>query len=864
MKTNHSKFIFTLFSFFLFQYVGAANYYVSTSGNDNNNGTTTTNAWKTVSKACTSVGANAGHVINIGAGTFNEAGNIVIPSGITIKGAGKTSTTIKVAAGNTIFTPANNSINIIIVDVKLDGTNGNNNVSRALNCRGINGFEAKNISLVNFYQSFLFYSGSNISIHDFDGTNSSYCNYATFEFITSVTNAQIYNGTLVNDDTQKGKAVGAGPDQSLNPTQPWALPKAAINNLVVHDLSHNTASIGCWPVSPGNYPPQICIEYWHVNLTNCEIYNCVFNNTLSIQSNGTDYPANQKTLRIHHNRWDICRGYQIEAESHNMEIDHNFLGGNGYYPIAQFNQNETIRNLKVHHNVFEGNSWSAVMNFEGTLDNFTFANNTVNYSGTGNIIYINKGCVNSTLKNNNFVSSNTLTTAFKGVMPGAISNNIFYNLPTLGSAFYTSNPQFTATGTKPNPYFNIASTSPAKNTGVVVTGITDDGTAVGVPDIGSYENGGYAWAAGINGTNSGTTPPSTYYTVPGTVESENYAGMYGVQNETCSEGGLNVGYIESGDWMDYNINPSSSGLYTLELRYANGSSTQGVIDVRSGSNVLATFNTTPTGSWQSYSTITKTFSLNSGNQVLRLSCSVNGMNLNWMKFTAGSGITPIKIESENYSSMSGIATETTTDTGGGLNVGWIDAGDWMDYSVNILTSGSYKVGIRVGVGNGSSTNKIDLKLGNTVLSTVTLPNTGGYQVWATTTSSNFSLNAGVNTIRVYCNTAGYNLNWLEFMSAGAANVKTNNSIESSFENSNSIDAADKLIVYSNPSSGAICVNVKDLAFNTLRIFNIEGRLLIQNKLEKQNQEFRLDNFKGWAIVKLYGEKSVVVKKVLIQ
>jgi hypothetical protein len=48
----------------------------------------------------------------------------------------------------------------------------------------------------------------------------------------------------------------------------------------------------------------------------------------------------------------------------------------------------------------------------------------------------------------------------------------------------------------------------------------------------------------------------------------------------------------------------------------------------------------------------------------------------------------IKIEAESYLWMSGIQTETTTDTGGGLNVGWIDAGDWMSFGVTVPAAGN--------------------------------------------------------------------------------------------------------------------------------------------------------------------------------
>src|SRR5207237_10706793 len=33
--------------------------------------------------------------------------------------------------------------------------------------------------------------------------------------------------------------------------------------------------------------------------------------------------------------------------------------------------------------------------------------------------------------------------------------------------------------------------------------------------------------------------------------------------------------------------------------------------------------------------------------------------------------------------------ETTTDTGGGYDVGWIAAGEWLNYTVNVASAGTY-------------------------------------------------------------------------------------------------------------------------------------------------------------------------------
>ncbi|WP_085278885.1 carbohydrate-binding protein [Paenibacillus barengoltzii] len=129
---------------------------------------------------------------------------------------------------------------------------------------------------------------------------------------------------------------------------------------------------------------------------------------------------------------------------------------------------------------------------------------------------------------------------------------------------------------------------------------------------------------------------------------------------------------------------------------------------------------------------------------------------------------PGKIEAENYSAMYGIQTEPTTDTGGGLNVGWIHVGDWMDYNVNVVSSGTYTVEYRVA--SNASTGEIQLKSGATTLATTTVPNTGGWQNWQTVTAT-VTLNAGTQTLRVYASGYDFNINWIQFTQGSSADTQ---------------------------------------------------------------------------------------------
>ena len=117
------------------------------------------------------------------------------------------------------------------------------------------------------------------------------------------------------------------------------------------------------------------------------------------------------------------------------------------------------------------------------------------------------------------------------------------------------------------------------------------------------------------------------------------------------------------------------------------------------------------------------------------------------------------IQAESYSYMSGVQTEATQDVGGGLNVGWIDAGDWMSYAnVNFPTAGSYRVEFRVASPSGAQLS-LDLNGGATQLGTVTIPSTGGWQSW-TTVYRDVQLPAGTHSVGLYAPQSGWNINWL--------------------------------------------------------------------------------------------------------
>jgi hypothetical protein len=109
--------------------------------------------------------------------------------------------------------------------------------------------------------------------------------------------------------------------------------------------------------------------------------------------------------------------------------------------------------------------------------------------------------------------------------------------------------------------------------------------------------------------------------------------------------------------------------------------------------------------------------------------------------------------------------EASTDSGGGYDVGWVAAGEWLKYSANVASSGTYNAQVRVASTTAGNTMHINVD-GTNVTGSLAIPNTGGWQTWATVTSPNFSLSAGAHTVQAVFDSGNNNINWMAFSSVG--------------------------------------------------------------------------------------------------
>jgi beta-glucanase (GH16 family) len=122
-----------------------------------------------------------------------------------------------------------------------------------------------------------------------------------------------------------------------------------------------------------------------------------------------------------------------------------------------------------------------------------------------------------------------------------------------------------------------------------------------------------------------------------------------------------------------------------------------------------------------------------------------------------------------YRPTEGVDIESCADTGGGYNTGWINVGEWVEYTVAVPAAGGYTIRGRVSSLLGGSTFHLEFN-GVDRTGDIAVPNTTGWQTWTTVSASAF-LSAGTQVMRFVPTTAGFNVNWFEILS-GASAVQT--------------------------------------------------------------------------------------------
>jgi hypothetical protein len=293
--------------------------------------------------------------------------------------------------------------------------------------------------------------------------------------------------------------------------------------------------------------------------------------------------------------------------------------------------------------------------------------------------------------------------------------------------------------------------------------------------------------------------PSSGHAVPGTIEAEdfdegaffdttpgNLGGEYrstAVDIEATSDagGGYNVGWFEAGEWLEYTISSSGTAAYQIAARIASpvpGATLSVLLD---GVPIGGPLSLPNTGGWQSWQTVTSAvFTVTAGSHRIRLQTGTGGLNVNRFAVQpAASGSShpvPGVIEAEDFDdggffdttpdNLGGeyrptpVDIELTTDIGGGYNIGWMDAGEWLEYTIDVQAAGAYSVAARIASPSSDAT--LTIQIDGVAVATLAIPNTGWWQSWQTVQSAPVSLTKGTHRLRLLTNTGGLNVNKIAF------------------------------------------------------------------------------------------------------
>jgi uncharacterized delta-60 repeat protein len=272
-----------------------------------------------------------------------------------------------------------------------------------------------------------------------------------------------------------------------------------------------------------------------------------------------------------------------------------------------------------------------------------------------------------------------------------------------------------------------------------------------------------------------------------------------------SGGGYALDFAKAGEWTEYTfvVPPLQGATYDLALRYAAPRGGDLSIEI-DGQPVGLPITLRNTASWQDYQEAFPAFdvTLAPGTHVLRLNQIRNGSygyvaNFDYLEFQryrdpffhtpfnpgetiqaedfdiGGEGWTYHDTEAANvgtaaYRPAEGVDIEPTTDAGGGYNVGFTKAGEWIEYTVT-NPGAEALFGIDVRLASLRAGSKFHFEVDRTTVASFSVPATASWQTYTTLSSAKtVRLTQGPHRLRLVMdqnNSTGYvaNFNWMKIV-----------------------------------------------------------------------------------------------------
>lgn len=181
---------------------------------------------------------------------------------------------------------------------------------------------------------------------------------------------------------------------------------------------------------------------------------------------------------------------------------------------------------------------------------------------------------------------------------------------------------------------------------------------------------------------------------------------------------------------------------------------------------------------------------------------------------------------------------------GEYNIGYILQGEWLEYTVDVVSTGVYNLEINVAADGDGKKFHIEMD-GKDITGPINIPNTGGWQKWETATVNGISLIEGKHVMRLAFDASYMNLDYLQFngMVTGMTEDETSN-----------------VVIYPNPFSSTGLMVRMDEEFS-YKITDITGFQLEEGK-GSQAQTVGAELKPGVYIISVESKNGVMVKKIV--
>lgn len=252
-----------------------------------------------------------------------------------------------------------------------------------------------------------------------------------------------------------------------------------------------------------------------------------------------------------------------------------------------------------------------------------------------------------------------------------------------------------------------------------------------------------------------------------------------------------IGWVDDGEWVEYTLDIAQAGVYDLSFLSALGASSGAQRTITASFSkpdnspyvTSESIHVEPTGNWSNFQPTSPTqVVLEAGEQVLRLTFNGGAQDLasfslsrdGQQAFNAG-GI-PWQVDAdaglsldaalfdegsqgEAYNELSSIQLgsnfrETPVDiVGQGGAIGWIDDGEWVEYTINVEQAGSHTLSFVTSNPNNGRSITASVEKDGAVYdeATISTPNSGAWDTYTSSASVNLELEVGVQTLRLTFN-----------------------------------------------------------------------------------------------------------------